>query len=136
MVAEICGGILFLRTAFLSVLIDAFYEFENKHQEEAPYERTFDLKNYEGLFCFGSSDGSDEPGRVAVQLQLGASGVAFQHLTYVVSDSLCTRVFGVSTDCMQLSFDSTGNSFSTILLMMQGHLYAQGGFAGLHPPTL
>ncbi|KAK4348346.1 hypothetical protein RND71_031101 [Anisodus tanguticus] len=41
--------------------------------------------------------------------------------------SASTRVFGVSTDCMQLSFDSRGNSVPTILLMMQGRLYAQGG---------
>ncbi|XP_059306100.1 rho GTPase-activating protein 5-like [Lycium ferocissimum] len=41
--------------------------------------------------------------------------------------SASTRVFGVSTDCMQLSFDSRGNSVPTILLMMQGRLYTQGG---------
>lgn len=41
--------------------------------------------------------------------------------------SASTRVFGVSTDCMQLSFDTRGNSVPTILLMMQGRLYAQGG---------
>lgn len=41
--------------------------------------------------------------------------------------SASTRVFGVSTDCMQLSFDSRGNSVPTILLMMQGRLYVQGG---------
>ncbi|KAK4343194.1 hypothetical protein RND71_039010 [Anisodus tanguticus] len=41
--------------------------------------------------------------------------------------SASTRVFGVSTDCMQLSFDSRGNSVPTILLMMQGRLDAQGG---------
>lgn len=41
--------------------------------------------------------------------------------------SASARVFGVSTDCMQLSFDSRGNSVPTILLMMQGRLYGQGG---------
>ncbi|KAL6998036.1 Rho GTPase-activating protein 1 [Sarracenia purpurea var. burkii] len=41
--------------------------------------------------------------------------------------SASTRVFGVSTESMQLSFDSRGNSVPTILLMMQRHLYAQGG---------
>nr|GMC79537.1 rho GTPase-activating protein 5-like [Ipomoea batatas]GMC88916.1 rho GTPase-activating protein 5-like [Ipomoea batatas] len=41
--------------------------------------------------------------------------------------SASTRVFGVSPDCMQLSFDSRGNSVPTILLMMQARLYAQGG---------
>ncbi|XP_010558025.1 PREDICTED: rho GTPase-activating protein 4-like [Tarenaya hassleriana] len=37
------------------------------------------------------------------------------------------NVFGVSTESMQLSFDSRGNSVPTILLMMQRHLYARGG---------
>ncbi|VFQ73059.1 unnamed protein product [Cuscuta campestris] len=41
--------------------------------------------------------------------------------------SASARVFGVSTECMQLSFDSRGNCVPTILLMMQGRLYAQGG---------
>lgn len=41
--------------------------------------------------------------------------------------SASTRVFGVSTDSMQLSFDSRGNSVPTILLMMQRRLYEQGG---------
>lgn len=38
-----------------------------------------------------------------------------------------TNVFGVSTESMQLSFDARGNSVPTILLLMQRHLYAQGG---------
>lgn len=37
-----------------------------------------------------------------------------------------TSVFGVSTESMQLSYDSRGNSVPTILLLMQRHLYAQG----------
>ncbi|PSS23587.1 Rho GTPase-activating protein [Actinidia chinensis var. chinensis] len=41
--------------------------------------------------------------------------------------SASTRVFGVSTESMQLSFDSRGNSVPTILLMMQRRLYARGG---------
>ncbi|CAL5350662.1 unnamed protein product [Camellia sinensis] len=41
--------------------------------------------------------------------------------------SASTSVFGVSTESMQLSFDSRGNSVPTILLMMQSRLYAQGG---------
>ncbi|XAR69761.1 hypothetical protein NMG60_11001471 [Bertholletia excelsa] len=41
--------------------------------------------------------------------------------------SASTSVFGVSTECMQLSFDSRGNSVPTILLMMQRRLYAQEG---------
>lgn len=41
--------------------------------------------------------------------------------------SASTTVFGVSTESMQLSYDSRGNSVPTILLLMQGNLYAQGG---------
>ncbi|KAK7261200.1 hypothetical protein RIF29_27505 [Crotalaria pallida] len=41
--------------------------------------------------------------------------------------SASATVFGVSTESMQLSFDSRGNSVPTILLLMQRHLYAQGG---------
>ncbi|KAA8516730.1 hypothetical protein F0562_016764 [Nyssa sinensis] len=41
--------------------------------------------------------------------------------------SASASVFGVSTESMQLSFDSRGNSVPTILLMMQRCLYAQGG---------
>ncbi|KAI3447453.1 hypothetical protein Pfo_004118 [Paulownia fortunei] len=41
--------------------------------------------------------------------------------------SASTRVFGVSTESMQLSFDSRGNCVPTILLMMQRRLYSQGG---------
>ncbi|KAL2554248.1 rho GTPase-activating protein 5-like [Forsythia ovata] len=41
--------------------------------------------------------------------------------------SASTRVFGVSTESMQLSFDSRGNCVPTILLMMQRRLYCQGG---------
>ncbi|XP_051114061.1 rho GTPase-activating protein 5-like [Andrographis paniculata] len=41
--------------------------------------------------------------------------------------SASTTVFGVSTESMQLSFDSRGNCVPTILLMMQRRLYSQGG---------
>ncbi|XP_043693099.1 rho GTPase-activating protein 1 isoform X2 [Telopea speciosissima] len=41
--------------------------------------------------------------------------------------SASQNVFGVSTESMQLSFDSRGNSVPTILLLMQRRLYAQGG---------
>ncbi|GAB2255162.1 hypothetical protein Droror1_Dr00008940 [Drosera rotundifolia] len=41
--------------------------------------------------------------------------------------SASATVFGVSTDSMQLSFDSRGNSVPTILLLMQQRLYALGG---------
>jgi len=36
-------------------------------------------------------------------------------------------VFGVSTESMKLSYDTRGNIVPTILLLMQEHLYAQGG---------
>ncbi|KAL6640405.1 hypothetical protein ACP70R_021528 [Stipagrostis hirtigluma subsp. patula] len=41
--------------------------------------------------------------------------------------SASTSVFGVSTESMQCSYDSRGNSVPTILLMMQRRLYEQGG---------
>ncbi|XP_057455959.1 rho GTPase-activating protein 5-like [Lotus japonicus] len=41
--------------------------------------------------------------------------------------SASATVFGVSTESMQLSYDTRGNSVPTILLQMQRHLYAQGG---------
>ncbi|CAA2970491.1 rho GTPase-activating 5-like [Olea europaea subsp. europaea] len=41
--------------------------------------------------------------------------------------SASTRVFGVSTESMQLSSDPRGNCVPTILLMMQRRLYSQGG---------
>ncbi|XP_073066337.1 rho GTPase-activating protein 4-like [Primulina eburnea] len=41
--------------------------------------------------------------------------------------SASATVFGVSTESMQLSYDPHGNSIPTILLLMQRHLYSQGG---------
>nr|DAD48507.1 TPA_asm: hypothetical protein HUJ06_018444 [Nelumbo nucifera] len=41
--------------------------------------------------------------------------------------SASASVFGVSTESMQLSYDSRGNSVPTILLLMQRRLYSQGG---------
>ncbi|XP_073013691.1 rho GTPase-activating protein 4 [Typha latifolia] len=41
--------------------------------------------------------------------------------------SASATVFGVSTESMQLSYDSRGNSVPTILLLMQRRLYEQGG---------
>ncbi|ESQ42197.1 hypothetical protein EUTSA_v10013479mg [Eutrema salsugineum] len=41
--------------------------------------------------------------------------------------SASATVFGVSTESMQLSYDSRGNCVPTILLLMQNCLYGQGG---------
>ncbi|CAJ1979135.1 unnamed protein product [Sphenostylis stenocarpa] len=41
--------------------------------------------------------------------------------------SASATVFGVSTESMQLSYDTRGNSVPTILLLMQRHLYALRG---------
>ncbi|CAH8339349.1 unnamed protein product [Eruca vesicaria subsp. sativa] len=41
--------------------------------------------------------------------------------------SASATVFGVSTESMQLSYDTRGNVVPTILLMMQSHLYIRGG---------
>ncbi|WZZ83822.1 hypothetical protein YC2023_104394 [Brassica napus] len=39
----------------------------------------------------------------------------------------CASVFGVSTESMQLSYDSRGNCVPVILLLLQSRLYDQGG---------
>ncbi|XP_058748328.1 rho GTPase-activating protein 2-like [Vicia villosa] len=41
--------------------------------------------------------------------------------------SASVSVFGVSAESMQCSYDSKGNSVPTILMLMQDHLYSQGG---------
>ncbi|KAK9072687.1 hypothetical protein SSX86_009122 [Deinandra increscens subsp. villosa] len=41
--------------------------------------------------------------------------------------SASATVFGVSTESMQLSYDSRGNSVPVILILMQQRLYSQGG---------
>ncbi|KAL4354169.1 hypothetical protein GQ457_06G031170 [Hibiscus cannabinus] len=41
--------------------------------------------------------------------------------------SASASVFGVSAESMQCCYDDRGNSVPTILLMMQKHLYAEGG---------
>ncbi|KAI3823327.1 hypothetical protein L1987_04762 [Smallanthus sonchifolius] len=41
--------------------------------------------------------------------------------------SASATVFGVSTESMQLSYDSRGNSVPLILILMQQRLYSQGG---------
>lgn len=51
-----------------------------------------------------------------------------KHPSVDLTSFICsTSVFGVSTESMQLSFDSRGNSVPTILLMMQQRLYMQEG---------
>ncbi|KAL5056261.1 hypothetical protein RYX36_036943 [Vicia faba] len=44
-----------------------------------------------------------------------------------IAPSASATVFGVSTESMKLSYDTRGNIVPTILLLMQRHLYAQGG---------
>ncbi|KAM7265582.1 hypothetical protein ACFE04_003265 [Oxalis oulophora] len=53
--------------------------------------------------------------------------VEFEPEVPMRAPSASATVFGVSTDSMQLSFDSRGNCVPTILLLMQRQLYAQGG---------
>ncbi|XP_030504355.2 rho GTPase-activating protein 5 [Cannabis sativa] len=53
--------------------------------------------------------------------------VEFQPLVPSRAPSASITVFGVSTESMQLSYDSRGNSVPTILLLIQRRLYAQGG---------
>ncbi|MBA0587951.1 hypothetical protein Golax_012367 [Gossypium laxum] len=56
-------------------------------------------------------------------LFLSANFISLAKISFLCSAS----VFGVSTESMQLSLDSRGNSVPTILLLMQSHLYARGG---------
>ncbi|KAK7312651.1 hypothetical protein VNO77_36685 [Canavalia gladiata] len=53
--------------------------------------------------------------------------VEFEPEVPTTPPSASATVFGVSTESMQLSYDTRGNSVPTILLLMQRHLYAQGG---------
>lgn len=56
-----------------------------------------------------------------------ANHLLYLVLTRTLLSLSSTRVFGVSTESMQLSFDSRGNCVPTILLMMQRRLYSQRG---------
>lgn len=47
--------------------------------------------------------------------------------SFVIFPSCSASVFGVSTESMQCSYDSRGNSVPTILLLMQRRLYCLGG---------
>ncbi|KAK4773617.1 hypothetical protein SAY87_028636 [Trapa incisa] len=53
--------------------------------------------------------------------------VELEHDLIRRAPSASAHVFGVSTESMQLSFDSRGNSVPTILLLMQQRLYEEGG---------
>lgn len=74
-------------------------------------------------------------------LVLGIFKTSFA-IVYLFIDLICVfccliftcsaTVFGVSTESMQLSYDSRGNSVPTILLLMQRHLYVQGGLQVNH----
>jgi len=48
--------------------------------------------------------------------------------SFVLIFHICSAtVFGVSTESMKLLYDKRGNIVPKILLLMQEHLYAQGG---------
>ncbi|KAK4791629.1 hypothetical protein SAY86_032042 [Trapa natans] len=53
--------------------------------------------------------------------------VELEHDVLRRAPSASAHVFGVSTESMQLSFDSRGNSVPTILLLMQQRLYEEDG---------
>lgn len=53
--------------------------------------------------------------------------VEFEPEVPMRAPSASASVFGVSTESMQCSFDSRGNSVPTILLLLQHRLYDQGG---------
>jgi len=56
----------------------------------------------------------------------------FDFGVFVLIFTCSATVFGVSTESMQLSYDTRGNSVPTILLLMQRHLYALGGLQVNH----
>ena len=56
----------------------------------------------------------------------------FWGIFFVFIFTCSATVFGVSTESIQLSYDTRGNSVPTILLLMQRHLYALGGLQVHH----
>ncbi|KAK1420252.1 hypothetical protein QVD17_21695 [Tagetes erecta] len=94
-----------------------------------------------------SDDDDDDDSSVISSLDIGLP-TDVQHVSHVTFDrfdgflglpvelqpevprkppSASIRVFGVSVESMQCSYDERGNSVPTILLMMQQRLYAGGG---------
>ncbi|KAI3688101.1 hypothetical protein L1987_81809 [Smallanthus sonchifolius] len=53
--------------------------------------------------------------------------VEFEHQLSRRAPSASATVFGVSTESMQLSYDSRGNIIPVIIMLMQQYLYSQGG---------
>lgn len=97
--------------------------------------------------CYNKVEGESEASSWAKKMEIGLPSNV-RHVAHVTFDrfngflglpvefepevprrapSASATVFGVSTNSMQLSFDSRGNSIPTILLMMQRRLYALGG---------
>ncbi|KAL8152933.1 hypothetical protein V2J09_010693 [Rumex salicifolius] len=97
--------------------------------------------------CYNKGEGESEGCSWAKKMEIGLPSNV-RHVAHVTFDrfngflglpvefepevprrppSASTTVFGVSTNSMQLSFDSRGNSIPTILLMMQRRLYTLGG---------
>ncbi|OEL25406.1 Rho GTPase-activating protein 1 [Dichanthelium oligosanthes] len=102
-------------------------------------------KSLLGCRTVGGGGGEGEPGGCGMEIGLPTD---VQHVAHVTFDrfhgflglpvefepevprrapSASASVFGVSTESMQCSYNSRGNSVPTILLMMQRRLYEQGG---------
>ncbi|XP_066358688.1 rho GTPase-activating protein 5-like [Miscanthus floridulus] len=102
-------------------------------------------KSLLGCRTVGGGEGEGEHGGCGMEIGLPTD---VQHVAHVTFDrfhgflglpvefepevprrapSASASVFGVSTESMQCSYDSRGNSVPTILLMMQRRLYEQGG---------
>nr|CAB3490938.1 unnamed protein product [Digitaria exilis] len=102
-------------------------------------------KSLHGCRAVGAGGGEGESGGCGMEIGLPTD---VQHVAHVTFDrfhgflglpvefepevprrapSASASVFGVSTESMQCSYDSRGNSVPTILLMMQRRLYEQGG---------
>lgn len=124
---------------------------EETEEEETGEEETGDQLNLVGVLLtvirrsvFGCSSSCESKG-IGMEIGLPTN---VRHVAHVTFDrfngflglpvefepevprrppSASTTVFGVSTNSMQLSFDTRGNSVPTILLLMQHRLYALGG---------
>ncbi|KAL2893359.1 Rho GTPase-activating protein 3 [Bienertia sinuspersici] len=96
--------------------------WEETEDEEEDYEEDEDFEDEQEEFesCEPISTPFISPGFEKNRRENGQNGNG-------QVPSASASVFGVSPQSMQCSMDERGNSVPTILLMMQKHLYAEGG---------
>lgn len=122
---KVQGGDQLSPLALLVTIVSKSWTSCNKDTEEHEQEEGPDLPNME----IGLPTDVRHVAHVTFDRFNGFLGlpVEFEPEVPRRPPSASTRVFGVSTESMQLSFDSRGNSVPTILLLMQHRLYAHGG---------